>query len=78
MLFILNHVHFQFYKFACYDGLIITFLGTLGRQGNPAILNKLKAMLDGAGKSYVTLLMSEIFPERLALMKDVKAWVQVI
>jgi len=52
-------------------------LGTLGRQGNPAILNKLKTMLDTAGKSYVTLLMSEIFPERLALMSDVKAWVQV-
>jgi 2-(3-amino-3-carboxypropyl)histidine synthase len=52
-------------------------LGTLGRQGNPAILSNIQKQIMSAGKSFVVLLMSEIFPERLGLMKDVGAWVQV-
>ena len=52
-------------------------LGTLGRQGNPAILSNIKQLLTDAGKTYVVLLMSEIFPQRLGLMTDVGAWVQV-
>ena len=52
-------------------------LGTLGRQGNPAIMQRLKSKLKAAGKRVVTLLMSEIFPQKLALMPQVDAWVQV-
>ncbi|KAL5254168.1 hypothetical protein ACHWQZ_G013817 [Mnemiopsis leidyi] len=52
-------------------------LGTLGRQGNPAILSNIQKQITAAGKSYVVLLMSEIFPERLGLMVEVGAWVQV-
>ena len=52
-------------------------LGTLGRQGNPAILSNIKQQLTDAGKTFVVLLMSEIFPERLGLMSEVGAWVQV-
>ena len=52
-------------------------LGTLGRQGNPAILRRLKTRLRAAGKRVVTVLMSEIFPQKLALFPQVQAWVQV-
>lgn len=57
----------------CY-GLI---LGTLGRQGSPKVLDHLKVLLEKAGKQYVTVLLSEIFPEKLALFNRVDAWIQV-
>nr|CCA23456.1 diphthamide biosynthesis protein 1 putative [Albugo laibachii Nc14] len=52
-------------------------LGTLGRQGNPEILNRLTALLESCGKEYFVLLLSEIFPEKLAIFEDVDAWIQV-
>ena len=38
---------------------------------------RLKAALDAAGKEYFVLLLSEIFPAKLACFEDVGAWVQV-
>lgn len=52
-------------------------LGTLGRQGNPAILKRLEARLKAAGRQYFVLLLSEVFPSKLAMFKDVDAWIQV-
>lgn len=52
-------------------------LGTLGRQGNPNVLHHLKARIEASGKGVVTVLLSEIFPQKLALMADVGAWVQI-
>eukprot|EP00088_Acartia_fossae_P065489 TRINITY_DN8076_c0_g1_i1.p1 TRINITY_DN8076_c0_g1~~TRINITY_DN8076_c0_g1_i1.p1 ORF type:complete len:300 (-),score=47.03 TRINITY_DN8076_c0_g1_i1:25-795(-) len=52
-------------------------LGTLGKQGNPNVLHHLKAKCEGKGKEVVTVLLSEIFPQKLALMTDVGAWVQI-
>lgn len=52
-------------------------LSTLGRQGSPKILQLLQQRLQEAGKDYVTVLLSEIFPHKLQLFKDVEAWVQV-
>jgi len=52
-------------------------LGTLGRQGNPNIVAHLREKIVAAGKRVVTVLLSEIFPQKLALMADVGAWVQV-
>lgn len=52
-------------------------LGTLGRQGNPNVLAWVKEAAEGAGKRVVTVLLSEIFPQKLELMSDVKAWVQI-
>jgi len=52
-------------------------LGTLGRQGNPAVLEHLKSKAEAAGKAVVTVLLSEIFPQKLALMPGIGAWVQV-
>ncbi|XP_063150898.1 2-(3-amino-3-carboxypropyl)histidine synthase subunit 1 [Candoia aspera] len=52
-------------------------LGTLGRQGSPAILQHLESSLQAAGHPYVRLLLSEIFPSKLQLFPDVEVWVQV-
>lgn len=52
-------------------------LGTLGRQGNPNVLQHLKEKCESKGKKVVTILLSEIFPSKLSLMKEVGAWVQV-
>jgi 2-(3-amino-3-carboxypropyl)histidine synthase len=52
-------------------------LGTLGRQGNPAILGHLRRTLKQRGKRCVLVLLSEVFPAKLALFEGVEAWVQV-
>ena len=53
-------------------------LGTLGRQGNPAIVQRLRQALTKAGKRHMLLLLSEITPAKLQLMeRTIDAWVQV-
>jgi len=52
-------------------------LGSLGRQGNPHTLNMIERMLDEQDIPHVTLLLSEIFPGKLAMMDDIECWVQV-
>ncbi|XP_065902106.1 2-(3-amino-3-carboxypropyl)histidine synthase subunit 1-like [Dysidea avara] len=52
-------------------------LGTLGRQGSPAILSFLEEKLMQLGKEFITVLLSEIFPSKLALFTGVDAWIQV-
>ena len=52
-------------------------LGTLGRQGNPKILDLLEERLKRANRNVITLLLSEIFPQKLALMSEVDAWIQI-
>ncbi len=45
-------------------------LGTLGRQGNPAILSRIRSLLHGRGIRSVTILLSEIFPKKLEMMSN--------
>jgi 2-(3-amino-3-carboxypropyl)histidine synthase len=52
-------------------------LGTLGRQGSPRILNHLEELLTARNIPFVVVLLSEIFPSKLALFNDVDAWVQI-
>ena len=52
-------------------------LGTLGRQGSTSVLDYLQSQLRQRGISYVVLLLSEIFPAKLALFTDIDAWIQV-
>ena len=52
-------------------------LGTLGRQGSPKILEYLKETMSKASKSFIVVLLSEIFPEKLKLFSDVDAWIQI-
>ncbi|KAF2768173.1 hypothetical protein EJ03DRAFT_134131 [Teratosphaeria nubilosa] len=52
-------------------------LGSLGRQGNPHTLNMIESHLTERGIPFINLLLSEIFPGKLAMMSDVECWVQV-
>ncbi|MEW5302318.1 MAG: hypothetical protein WDW38_000338 [Sanguina aurantia] len=53
-------------------------LGTLGRQGNPAIVDTLQRHLASRGRCVTTMLLSEITPTKLAAMApSFDAWVQV-
>lgn len=54
-------------------------LGTLGRQGSPAILKRLLRALRAAGKNYFVVLLSEVNPTKLRRLEQagVHAWVQI-
>ncbi|CAH8353934.1 unnamed protein product [Eruca vesicaria subsp. sativa] len=53
-------------------------LGTLGRQGNPKILERLEKKMEEKGIDGTVVLMSELSPTRVALFEDsVDAWVQI-
>ena len=52
-------------------------LGTLGRQGNPAILSNIRRKLKANGKKSFVILMSEVFPKKLQMLPQADAWVQV-
>ncbi|MBE7180460.1 MAG: 2-(3-amino-3-carboxypropyl)histidine synthase [Terriglobus roseus] len=52
-------------------------LGSLGRQGNPHTLAMIEQRLREQDTPCITLLLSEIFPGKLALMDEVECWVQV-
>ena len=48
-------------------------LGTLGRQGKPQIMEYLESCIHEIGKDSVIVLLSEIFPQKLAQFEDVDA-----
>ena len=52
-------------------------LGTLGRQGNPAIVQRIQKSLRNAGKKHFLMLLSEITPAKLQLFSNIDVWVQV-
>ena len=52
-------------------------MGTLGRQGSPKVIKHLKDKMISAGKDVIVVLLSEIYPNKLSLFKEVEAWVQV-
>ena len=53
-------------------------LGTLGRQGSPKVLAGLQSLLAARGRRWVTVLLSEVTPAKLAALSGgVDAWVQV-
>lgn len=52
-------------------------LGSLGRQGNPHTMTMIEKLLHEQEIPYINLLLSEIFPGKLALMSDIECWVQV-
>lgn len=69
-----RHTAIQTAKRAQKWGLI---LGALGRQGNPNTMTLIEQRLTERGIPWVNLLLSEIFPGKLAMMSDVECWVQV-
>ncbi|XP_055628762.1 2-(3-amino-3-carboxypropyl)histidine synthase subunit 1 [Toxorhynchites rutilus septentrionalis] len=52
-------------------------LGTLGRQGSTKVMEHLQRRLKHHKRQAVIILLSEIFPNKLELFKDVDAFVQV-
>ncbi|KAL1954398.1 hypothetical protein VTO42DRAFT_1213 [Malbranchea cinnamomea] len=52
-------------------------LGALGRQGNPNTMAMIEKELNNRRIPFVNLLLSEIFPGKLATMPDVECWVQI-
>ncbi|KAI4274911.1 MAG: hypothetical protein LQ337_003577 [Flavoplaca oasis] len=52
-------------------------LGSLGRQGNPHTMTLIEDRLNERGIPFINLLLSEIFPGKLAMMHDVDCWVQI-
>ncbi|XP_055529860.1 2-(3-amino-3-carboxypropyl)histidine synthase subunit 1 [Wyeomyia smithii] len=52
-------------------------LGTLGRQGSTKVMAHLQKRLKYHNRQAVIILLSEIFPSKLELFKDVDAFVQV-
>lgn len=52
-------------------------LSTLGRQGSLNVLRTLQNRIEALGKENVVILLSEIFPDKIKLFKDVDAFIQV-
>ena len=52
-------------------------LGTLGRQGNPAILEHVRGRLAARGLPHTVVLLSEISPVKVAALRGPDAWVQI-
>lgn len=52
-------------------------LSTLGRQGSPNVLRTLQNRIEALGKKNVVILLSEIFPDKIKLFKNVDAFIQV-
>ncbi|KAI9665673.1 MAG: Diphthamide biosynthesis protein 1 [Bathelium mastoideum] len=52
-------------------------LGSLGRQGNPHTMDMIENHLREKDIPWINLLLSEIFPGKLAMMNDVDCWVQI-
>lgn len=52
-------------------------LGTLGRQGSHKVMEHLQKRLKKHNRKAVIILLSEIFPTKLELFKDIDAFVQV-
>ena len=52
-------------------------LGSLGRQGNSHTMNMIENTLNDQGIPFINILLSEIFPGKLAMMPDIECWVQI-
>lgn len=52
-------------------------LGSLGRQGNPHTMTMIENRLNERGIPFINILLSEIFPGKLAMMPDIDCWVQI-
>ena len=52
-------------------------LSTLGRQGNPKIMDNVIKQIERQGKEHVVILLSEIFPDKLRLFDGVDCFIQI-
>nr|NVI71016.1 putative diphthamide biosynthesis protein 1 [Cucujiformia] len=59
------------------SGKFGVIMGTLGRQGNPRVVEHIKQRLSEIDKKVVVILLSEIFPKKLELFPQLDAFVQI-
>lgn len=53
-------------------------LGTLGRQGNPALVSQVQQILSERKVKFFVILLSEVFPQKLEQFQDkIDVWVQI-
>nr|MBE5724767.1 putative diphthamide biosynthesis protein 1 [Cucujiformia] len=52
-------------------------MGTLGRQGSPKVVERLRKRLEDVDKKAVVILLSEIFPKKLELFPQIESFVQI-
>nr|MBE5724765.1 putative diphthamide biosynthesis protein 1 [Cucujiformia] len=52
-------------------------MGTLGRQGNPNVVDRMRRRLTEVKKQSVIILLSEIFPKKLELFPQLESFVQI-
>ncbi|XP_055385829.1 2-(3-amino-3-carboxypropyl)histidine synthase subunit 1 [Condylostylus longicornis] len=57
--------------------IIGIILGTLGRQGSTKVLQILEKRIRLKGYETIVILLSEIFPSKLSLLKNIDAFVQI-
>ncbi|CAH1108683.1 unnamed protein product [Psylliodes chrysocephalus] len=58
-------------------GTFGVIMGTLGRQGNLKVVDHLRKRLEAVEKQTVVILLSEIFPNKLDLFRNIDAFVQI-
>lgn len=71
------HVRQEAVNAARHANRVAIVLGTLGRQGNINTFDKIKQDLVNMGIEYTLILLSEIFPQKLAEFEHIDAFVQV-
>ena len=62
---------------AKYSKTVGFILGSLGRQGNPKTLELLQSKFIERGFAVVSVVLSEIFPQKLAEFTGIDCWVQI-
>nr|MBE5724746.1 putative diphthamide biosynthesis protein 1 [Cucujiformia] len=59
------------------SGKFGVIMGTLGRQGNPNVVEHLRKRLEDSNKKTVVILLSEVFPKKLELFPQLDSFVQI-
>lgn len=64
-------------KTASRGKIVGLILGALGRQGNVATVENLKVKLERSGRTVIKIILSEVFPNKLAMFDKIDFFVQV-
>nr|MBE5724772.1 putative diphthamide biosynthesis protein 1 [Cucujiformia] len=73
----MNSIRKNFVDGSAAGGKFGVIMGTLGRQGNPKVVDHLAQSLRSKSKKVVVILLSEIFPSKLDLFPQVEVFVQI-
>nr|NVI70954.1 putative diphthamide biosynthesis protein 1 [Cucujiformia] len=73
----MNSIRKKFVDEGARAGKFGIIMGTLGRQGNPNVVEHMRQRLKVKDKKVVVILLSEIFPKKLELFPQLDAFVQI-